>query len=132
MQPHMLLSLALLLVSVPDGVANEEGPVVFQKFRVEGVSPSFGPVVVSGTQGEKGITSLQIDAFNRSFIVSADQLKELHDLTINGLHISCAFGSPKTGNIIYVVLSTGYTSGPTDSKYVQVQEHGSIKVGTSP
>jgi hypothetical protein len=71
----LIAGLALSLI-YGSAIASEEGAFTFHKFRFESRDES-GPVVVSGTAQFNSIDSLRIDAFHKSFTLTAAQLKQL-------------------------------------------------------
>jgi hypothetical protein len=127
---HSLLFVASLsVVSLATSVAaSEEGAYEFRRFRFESVDES-GPAVVTGAQGDHGITSLHITAFRKSFTLTPAQLKQLRGLIANGVQLSGEGGYKELGGrTLYLILSVGFTSGTSQAKLVSVNERGDIKV----
>ena len=121
----IVASLCTLLRAVS---ASEEGAFEFRTFHFESSDES-GPVVVTGAQGDHGITSLKVSAFRRSFTLTAGQLKQLRGLIVNGVQLSGEGGYKELGGrTLYLTLSTGFTSGITQAKLVSLNERGDIKV----
>jgi hypothetical protein len=105
-----VLALTLIFASA---TASEEGAFTFHKFRFESRDES-GTVIVSGTAQFKSIDSLRIDAFHKSFTLTAAQLKQLRGLILNSIQLSGEGGYAEFGGrTIYLLLSTGFTSGIT-------------------
>ena len=119
---------AVITALICSATASEEGAFTFHKFRFESRDES-GPVVVSGTAQFNSIESLRIDAFHRSFALKTAQLKQLRGLILNSVQLSGEGGYAELGGrTIYLLLSTGFTSGITQSKLVTVNERGDIKI----
>ena len=101
----------ILTVFASSVAASEEGAFTLRKFRFESFDES-GPVVVSGTQGDKGIESLEIRALKKTFTLTPAQLKQLRGLIVNGMQLSGEGGYPQFGGrTVYLILSFGFTSG---------------------
>ena len=66
--------------------ASEEGAFILRTFRFESFDES-GPVVVSGTQSDRGIDALRVNAFRKSFVLAPTHLKKLRGLMVNGIQI---------------------------------------------
>ena len=127
---HSLLFVASLCVLLLAGSSSgsEEGAFEFRTFRFESHDES-GPVVVSGTQGDRGITGLRITAFQRSFTLTPAQLKQLRGLIVNGVQLSGEGGYKELGGrTLYLILSMGFTSGIANAKLVSVNERADIKI----
>lgn len=111
-------------------VASEEGVLRLNTFQV--TSPDegqFGSVVVSGELDTKQFVSLKVKAFGRTVSLSKDQLAKLRGGSINGVQISAEVGYSKVGGrTIYVVLSTGFTTGLHETQLLSVNEQGTVKV----
>lgn len=109
-------------------IASEESVRIFKTFRFE-ASDESGPVVISGTQNDSGISSLQIAAFRRSFTLAPAQLKQLRGLMVNGMQLSGEPGYESLGGrTLYLLLSMGFSSGTTKAKLISVNQRGDIKV----
>jgi hypothetical protein len=123
-----LLIAASLCVLLRVVSASEEAAFGFRTFRFESRDES-GPVVVAGTQGDHGITSLHITAFRKSFTLTPAQLKQLHGLTVNNVQLSGEGGyTGLGGRTLYLLLSMGFTSGRTESRFVTISEENGVKV----
>src|SRR4051812_26463299 len=108
MRARLLLSVIALIVLCTAVTASEEGVLVFHKFRFESRDES-GPVVVSGTAQFDRIDALRIDAFHRSFTLTAAQLKQLRGLILNSVQLSGEGGYAELGGrTIYLVLATRF------------------------
>jgi hypothetical protein len=127
-QSFLVLALLAPFLLASGAAASEEHVFEFRTFRFESVDES-GPVIVSGTQGEHGITALHITAFRKSFTLTPGQLKQLRGLIVNGVQLSGEGGYTELGGrTLYLILSTSFTSGATNAKLVTVNERGDIKI----
>jgi hypothetical protein len=125
---RFLLVIVGVLMCVWSVIASEESVRTFKTFRFE-ASDESGPVVISGTQNDSGISSLQIAAFRRSFTLAPAQLKQLRGLMVNGVHLSGEPGyEPVGGRTLYLLLSMGFSSGISAAKLISVNQRGDIKV----
>ena len=125
---HSLLIVASICALLRAASASEEGAFEFRTFRFESRDES-GPVVITGAQGDHGITSLNISAFRKSFTLSPAKLKQLRGLIVNGVQLSGEGGYKELGGrTLYLILSMGFTSGTTQAKLVSLDERGDIKV----
>ena len=123
---HPLLLVMLLLAA--NASASEEGALAFRTFRFESRDAS-GPIVVTGAQGDQGITSLHVSAFRKSFTLSPAQLKQLRGLIVNAVQLSGEGGYKELGGrTLYLVLSMGFTDGTPHAKLITLDERGDIKV----
>ena len=123
-------TLAIALSNPFVAVASEEGVLRLGTFQI--ASPDegqFGPVVVSGELDTKQFVSLKVQAFGRTVSLSEDQLAKLRGRSINGVQVSAEVGySQIGGRTIYVVLSTGFTTGRHETQLLSVNERGTVKV----
>ena len=91
--------------------ASEVAAYEFRAFRFESRDVS-GPVTVTGTQGDYGITALQITAFRKSFTLTPAQLKQLRGLRVNQVQLTGEGGYRGLGGrTLYLLLSMGFESG---------------------
>ncbi len=108
--------------------ASEVAAYEFRAFRFESRDLS-GPVVVTGTQGDHGITALHITAFGKSFTLTPAQLKQLRGLMVNGVQLSGEGGyTGFGGRTLYLFLSMGFGSDIGKSRYVTISEEKGVKV----
>jgi hypothetical protein len=104
--------------------------LALSSFTIEsaGIGAS-GPVQVTGKQDNKGITDIRIKAFEKEFIPSETQLSSLSGLAANGIQLSYEAGYKELGGrTIYLLFSKGFTSGMVQSRTVEVNEKGEIRV----
>ena len=108
--------------------ASQVAAYEFRKFRFESRDES-GPVIVMGTLGDHGITSLHITAFRKSFILTPVQLKQLRGLMLNQVQLA---GEPGWrgvgGRTLYLVLSMGFNSHVVESRLVTISEENGVKI----
>jgi hypothetical protein len=125
---RFLLVIVGVLMFACSVIASEESVRTFRTFRFE-ASDESGPVVISGTQNDGGISSLQIAAFRRSFTLAPAQVKQLRGLMVNGVHLSGEPGYESVGGrTLYLLLSMGFSSGISTAKLISVNQRGDIKV----
>ena len=130
MRTAKLALLFLALLATPLLNASVEGILALEKFTVEssGIGKS-GPVTVTGTQNNLGITALNVLAFGKSISVSSQDLEKLKGLTANGLQISYEEGYKNTGGkTVYVSFIKGFTSGEKKRVSVSITENGVFSV----
>jgi hypothetical protein len=124
------ITLVFLLLSCLHVAASKEGILILGKFRLEseGIGES-GRVVVSGTQGYDGPTSVRIEAFGKSYSLAPAHIRQLRGLTANGIQLSYERGYRELGGrTVYIFFSKGFISGSVAAKYVSVAERGDIEV----
>ncbi len=127
------LSLALLM-AFGQASSSVEGLLRMSAFALEspGIGDS-GSVKVSGSQSERGISLLRIEAFGKKFNLSAEQLKDLSGFNANGIQITYEGGYEEVGGrTIYVIFSRAFTSGSVAQCFVAVTESGSVAVRRAP
>ena len=125
---HLLVVILAALVCAGTVIASQESVRTFKKFRFE-ASDESGPVVISGTQSDSGIDSLEISAFRKSFTLSPAQLKRLRGLMVNGLQLSGEPGYEVVGGrTLYLLVSMGFSSGISTAKLISVNQRGEIKI----
>ncbi len=120
-------SIAISLTPVL-AAATAEGMLTIVRFELEspGVGES-GPVTVSGTQSQIGITSLTIHAFGKVLVLSPSQLKAIAGFPANGIAISYAMAPEKQGGrTIYVSIAKEFTSGVISRRLISVTERGGV------
>ena len=125
----VLLVVAWIIAQVAG--ASQEGALVIGSFRLEspGIGES-GSVIVSGTQGSRGIESLKVEAFEKQFILDQPQLQQLNGFRFNGVQLSYERGYKELGGrTLYLLFSLGFTSGVVERRFVVITESGSVKVG---
>ena len=123
---HSLLLVMFLLAA--SASASKEGALAFRTFRFESRDAS-GPVVVTGAQGDRGITSLRVSAFRKSFTLTPEHLKLLRGLIVNSVQLSGEGGYKELGGrTLYLILSMGFTDGTPHAKLVTLDERGDIKI----
>ena len=131
----LIFALAVcLLVPSSQTLASKEGILALSKFSLEssGIGSS-GVINVSGTQANRGIVTLRIEAFGKSFNLSSDELSELTGFSANGIQISYEGGyKDMGGRTLYVVFTRGLTSGLVGQRYVSVTESGLVRVKNRP
>jgi hypothetical protein len=128
----LLALTALVIASV--AVADVEGILSFGSFRIEspGIGDS-GPITLSGSQGQEGIQSLTVQAFDKQITLSAAQLQGLRSVVFNGVQLSYSHGYKQLGGrTIYVTFSRGFTSGLIERRLVEFTESGTAKVTSLP
>lgn len=100
--PISRLIVAFWLFGIESVVCAEEsieGSLALNKFSFESSGTGkTGPVTVSGTQTTKGIATLQIAAFGRTFVLAPAQLQKLRDLAVNSMRLSCWTEYPEYGD----------------------------------
>ena len=122
------ISLLLAGLLIGTAIGSEEGVLVLRTFQFESRDES-GPVVVSGTQSAAGIRRVSIKAFGKSVTLPRADLRKLRGLLVNGVQLSSEGGYPELGGrTIYLVLSTGWTSGVDRAKMIVMKERGDIQV----
>jgi hypothetical protein len=127
MRRSLLIVLLFSALLVP-AMASQERALRFRTFRFESSDES-GPVVVTGTQNDRGVTALHITSFGKSFTCSPAQLKQLRGLIVNNVQLSGEAGYRGLGGrTLYLVLSMGFTSGLAESKRVTISEERGVTV----
>jgi hypothetical protein len=122
------LASAAILLLMTEAWASQEGRLAVSSFRVESQDES-GPVVVTGTQGREGPTSVRITAFGRETSLTEAQLQQLKGVSFNGIQLSSEGGYRELGGrTIYLQLSSGFTSGREGGCIVIVKERGDVQV----
>jgi len=122
----LLLSLAILGCSTVGSAVHASQVFTFgwDKFHVEA-----GGVEIWGTQNEKGISSLKIKVFNRKFVLSESQLRELDGFSANGLRIYNASGyAGQGGEAYYVCFYTESDPTKRTSKMVKIEQERGVKI----
>lgn len=101
--------------------ASEESPAVFGEFSIssEGFGKS-GPIRVAGESSATSISRLNIEAFGTTYLATRADLNELAGMHANGIQISYDGGYGH--RIFFVILSSGYSTGVVDKRYVVVTE----------
>jgi hypothetical protein len=125
----IFIAVSFVLIS-PHAVASKEGVLVWNQFAISssGIGTS-GPVSASGTQGPEGISSLRVAAFGREFIATSSQLQELQGFFANGMLLSYEQGHEELGGrTVYLSFVKGFTTGVRDTKQVEFNEQGEIKM----
>lgn len=110
--------------------ASREGLLQLSLFSIEstGIGNS-GPVEVSGSQDDKGITTIRIKAFHKEFTPTKTQMSSLRNFTSNGIQLSYEAGYKAVGGrTIYLLFSKGFTLGQIQSRLVTVNEAGGISI----
>jgi hypothetical protein len=123
-------SLALLSVVA---VASEEGVLRLGEFRIQspGVKQS-GPVVITGKQSDTEIVALSVQVFGRTINLTKSQLLQLKGQYVNGLQLTYEAGYREVGGrTVYLILSSGFTSGIVTTQLIEINEQGSVKIGIS-
>jgi hypothetical protein len=111
--------------------ASQEGIFPIGSMRIESASVGdWGAVAIDIKQDDKGMQRFGVQAFGRSYLLSAAQLRELEGVMYNAIQISREAGyAEREGRTIYVKLGVGFTSGQVSRvKYVVVTEAGAITV----
>lgn len=118
--------LFLFAVEASSCIASEESPSIFNEFKIASKGYGYsGPISVTGSGTEKGLSNLNVNAFNKHFSLNSDELMKLSGLMVNNIQISMDGGYG--GRKFIIVLSTSYAAGTVKSGYVEVSEDG-IKV----
>jgi hypothetical protein len=120
-----------LLSSV--AVASQEGVLRLGEFRIQspGVEQS-GPVVITGKQSDTEIVALSVQVFGRTINLTKSQLLQLKGQYVNGLQLTYEAGYREVGGrTIYLILSSGFTSGIVTTQLIEINEQGSVKIGVS-
>ena len=96
----ILLTLLISLTPMCEQVASASQvfTVCWDKFQIEA-----NGIKLSGTEGERGITSLKIKAFKKTFKLTEAEIKELEGFTANGLAIGGETGWAMLGGFTYSV-----------------------------
>ena len=127
-----LLAAACLLPVVTAVAAEEpiERTLPFTSFHFESSARAdYGRVTVAGEQSSTGISAMRITAFGRSFSLSSQHIRELRGLPINSVAISGYREDPASGGRhVVLLLSSGFASGASQAKIVDVDEQGHINV----
>jgi hypothetical protein len=127
---HHTLAIMSLLVAAPLAHASQEGILELGAFQATspGIGKS-GPVVVSGERKGQNVSSLCVQAFERTSCLAPAQLAILSSRMINGIQISYEAGYSQTGGrTVYVLLSKGFTGSRLEANVVSVAENGEIRV----
>jgi hypothetical protein len=123
-------SLALLSAVA---VASEEGVLQLGEFQIQsrGVEQS-GPVVITGKQSETEIVALSVQVFGRTINLTKSQLLQLKGQYVNGLQLTYEAGYREVGGrTVYLILSSGFTTGIVTTQLIEINEQGSVKIGVS-
>lgn len=108
--------------------ASELAAYEFRTFRFESRDGS-GPVVITGTQGDHGITALRITAFRKSFTLTPAQLKQLRGFVVNGVQLSGEGGyTGFGGRTLYLFLSMGFGADLEKSRCVKISEEKGVRI----
>ena len=123
-QTRLALILSLLLCA-QQAFASKEGVLVWSSFSIHSVGiGNSGPVDISGTYAEAGLTKLVIKAFGKEYVLSAVQLQQVQGLYVNGMQLSYVNGyAEEGGRSIYLVL-TGLTGGTRAAKRITLDDRG--------
>jgi hypothetical protein len=107
-----------------------EGSLLLNKFRFESSGTGkTGSVVVSGTQTKKGVSSLRIEAFGHTFVLTAAQLQKLQGVIANSMRLSFWTEYPEYGGWrIHLWLGLSFASGTKHGRVIVVNEHGDIQI----
>ena len=123
------VAVLLLLFLVNVASASQEAMYGFTKLVAEAPMLSkFGPAIVKITQGEAGITSLTVEAFNRSYNASPELLDKLAGYSANGVFLSGEAGFGPNAGALYITLLQGGTHGPFSYKTVIARESGALEL----
>lgn len=116
-----------LLLACISCKASEESPLIFKSFTIES-----NEVRVAGIGGDGGLTDLRVRAFGRDFKFNGKDMEKLSGIKINGVQIYSDGGySGAGGERVVVLLSTGYTTGIVDKKYLTIMESGDFEITDS-
>jgi hypothetical protein len=107
-----------------------EGSLPLNKFRFESSGKARpGPVTVSGTQTENGISSLNIEAFGETFALGPAQIQKLRGLAINSMRLSFWTEYPEYGGWrIQLWIGLTLMSGVQKEKIIIVNERGDVHI----
>jgi hypothetical protein len=119
-----------LLLFINTACGSKERVLAWGSFRVEspGVGES-GLVLVTGSQTPRGIDSIHIEAFGKTFDLGGSDLAKLQGVVANSIQLSYEHGYTELGGrTIYVLVGTGFTSGASEGKVITVRESGEIRI----
>jgi hypothetical protein len=107
-----------------------EGSLALNKFRFESSGKARpGPVTVSGTQTKNGISTLNVEAFGKTFALSPAQIQRLRGLTVNSMRLSFSTEYPEYGGWrIQLWIGLTFMSGVQGAKVIIVNERGDIRI----
>lgn len=123
--------IAAMLLAGDQALASAEAVLVLSSFNVHsaGIGES-GPVDISGAYADAALRKLAIKAFGREFVLTPAQLKQLAGAYVNGIQLTYEDGYPEVGGrTVYIVLSTGFTSGTRSAKRITLNERGDVTIG---
>jgi hypothetical protein len=127
----MRIAIAILLISLSSPLfASKEGMLALATLQLEsdGVGES-GPVKITGSQTPAGVTSLRVDAFDKTFELSPSQLKTLDGGLYNFIQLSYERGYKELGGrTIYIKLGIALTSGEDTAIFIAIHEDGQVKI----
>jgi hypothetical protein len=111
-------------------MASQEGVLPIGDLHVTspGIGES-GPVEVTATRGPNGFSSLAIQAFGRTTMLTEVQLAALQGQFVNGVQLSYEAGYKELGGrTVYIVPSKGFTSGIQETHRISINEQGSVAI----
>lgn len=121
----------LVLLAMSPVFASKEGILTLSAFHLEsdGIGAS-GKIVIDGQQNANNqISQLSIHAFDKTYVVSPENLNHLANMTVNGIQISYEQGYQTLGGrTIYIQFQKGFTSGIIKKIILVVTENGQISV----
>lgn len=126
----LLLAFAGALSVPMSTMASQEGVLAIGELRMTspGIGDS-GQVVITATRGPKGFRALEVQAFGRVTRLTESQLAKLQGQFVNGVQLSYEAGYKELGGrTVYIVLSTGFTSGMQEAQTISVNEQGTVTV----
>ncbi len=124
-----ILTIALFL---PNVFASEEGVLALSSFTIEsrGIGES-GPVLIRGEKNQNNeFASLTIEAFNRKYTMTEEDLKKIPPMPYNAIQLSFEHGYKETGGkTIYLIFHVGFSGGGITNKVlITFTEEGAVKI----
>lgn len=123
--PRLTVAFGVLVFCSSGPTASMELILPLSTFRLESNVLGAGSVVtVSGTQTEKGLSLLIVEAFGRRCELKEQALGPLKGVDVNGIDLTYQGGRPETGGrVVGLVLRRGIVE-----YRVTLPEHGSARV----
>jgi hypothetical protein len=130
MIPRIVSCLFLSALFVNSALGSKERILEWRTFQIESLGTSeSGAVTVTGSQSSKGIDSIRVDAFGKSFTLKEEDLAKLRGVMANSVQLSFEAGYHELGGrTIYLLIATGFTSGTTKGKMISITERGDIRI----
>ncbi len=130
----IVIAVAMLLVA-GSALASKEGVLPFSEFKIEseGIGDS-GAVTIEGKKDSTGnYQKIVVKAFGKTIEISKELLDKIPSKYQNGIQLSYEGGYEVLGGrTIYIMFSSGFTSGTKESFIISVTEKGQQRILKTP